>query len=316
MSIKLRINIYTLTNVPFLICHSRAHTVFCLHTMTQSESKLDIDEENDLPISTNVKCIEAVANSVKLNKLSSAIFCMNDDDELIQIVEFIGNPSWIGIGHIIINNHNKNDIKCFVFKEEMLYLMECGCCELIIEYKINNNDNNDNNKKIQTCIGLQNTFTLFLSLQNDLSFNFNIYSVFKKLKSMNYIVKRTHLLSNNNNNNKWNNYLISSQSELSKYFECTYFWIWKRGNNQWWRAFQQGFQNNTIKSIAASFRKLYQEKPDSLVLIKKNNSENINNKTNFIHSIIDNIDNIPIIVATASQNDVLLFKFQSTNLLD
>lgn len=278
--------------------------------MAHSESKSEETKEDD---STNLKeivCVKAMENCVSLNKLSSGLFCINDvDNNFIEIVHFIGNTSWIGIGHIIQVNNDNHDIKYFVFKEEMLYLMEYGCCELLIEYKM------DNDEKIQTCIGLENTFTLFFSLQNDLSFNFNIYSVFKKLKLMNYIVKRTDLL--NNDNNKWHNYLLSKQTDLSTYFESTYYWIWKRESNHWWNSLKQGFQSNSIKSVSASLKKSYQKKPDSLVLIKKDNTENEEDmNANLMYSMMENIDNIPIIIATASQNDVLLFKFEINNLLD
>lgn len=260
-------------------------------------------------------CVKAKDNYVKLNKLSSALFIMNNNDtdnntnksnnnDVIEIIDFIGNQYWIGIGHVI------ND-KCFVFKEELLYLMECGCCELIIQYKLNNE------KILQTCIGLENAFTLFFSLENNLSFNFNIYSVFKKLKLMDYIIKRRQLFNNNNSNNEWNNnnYLNSKQSELSKYFELNMYWLWKKKDDPFWKVFNQSFKNNNIKSIASSFKKLYLGKPDSLLLIKKNDIEN-KNSVNLINSIISSSDNsiTSIIVANASQNDVLLFKFDSINI--
>eukprot|EP01084_Bolivina_argentea_P024345 45382_1 len=270
-----------------------------------TESKIEEAKQDDSTVLKDVICVKAVENSVKLNKLSSALFCINDVKNSIEIVHFIGNNSWIGIGHTIDKN---NEIKYFVFKEEMIYLMECGCCELLIEYKMKQNET------IQTCIGLNNTFTLFFSSQNDLSFNFNIYSVFKKLKSMNYIIKRTDII--NNNKNKWHNYLLSIQTELSLHFELIYYWIWKRGNNQWWYSMQQGFQSNSIKSVAVSLKKLYQKKPDALILIKKRNVINEDINVNFIHSIIEHIDHIPIMVANAHQNDVLLFQFDINPLLN
>ena len=263
----------------------------------------DIDEDESA-VSKQITCVKVIDNSVKLNKLSSGLFCINDDTHLIHIVHFIGNSSWFGIGHVIKNtdnNHNgtTQDIKCFVFKEEMLYLMECGCCELIIEYKL------DNGNRIQTCIGLNNTFTLFFSSPNDISFN--IYSIYKRLKSMNYVIKRSELLKNE--------YLISQETELSTYFEPISFWIWKRGDNAWWKTLKDGFQSDNIKSIDASLKKLYTKQPDALLLIIKDNVKQENMNVNFIHSIIHNIDNIPIIIGNASQNDVSLFRFEINNLL-
>eukprot|EP01083_Nonionella_stella_P060898 158822_1 len=248
-------------------------------------------DDDDCTVLRECTCVKAIENSVPLTKLSSGLFCMNDNSNLIHIVHFVGNTSWIGIGHTV-HDDDKKDIQYFVSKEEMLYLMECGCCELLIEYKME-----QNNESQQTCIGLNNTFTLFFSLQNDSSFNFTVYSVFKKLKLMNYLVQRTNTVDNKG------------------CFESTSYWIWKRGSNQWWKALCQGFKSDSVQSVASSLNKLSQKKPDALVLIQRNNQTKKDNmNVSVLHSIIQNIGNIPIIIANASQNDVMLFQFEINDL--
>ena len=267
--------------------------ISCTLSMAYSESKSEETKDDDDSINLkDIVCVKAIANSIKLKKLSSGLFRMHDNCHLIEIIEFVGNSSWFGIGHIV-------DGKLFVFKEEMLYLLECGCCELSIEHK-----------SMQTVIGWQNAFCLFFSLPNpnEPSFHFSIYSVFKKLKFLEFVVKRSEIIRIE---------LPNQSAEFALYFEEIYFWIWKRGTNQFWKSIKECFHSNSIQSIASALNKIYKKKPDALVLIQKDTEMHPNKlDVNLLHSLTKNIDKIPIFIASVSQNDVLLFEFGMNSLLN
>ena len=290
--------------------------------MAQSDTKLDHEEhdppnpdQDDVQTLNEVICVKAIANSVTLNKLSTALFCINDGSTLVRVAHFVGNPSWMGIGHFIRLDEHKTESKeapapnsnsLVLFKEEALFLLESGVCEVLIQYKL------QNEPALQTCVGLRNAFTLFFASQSDPRFDFNIYTVFKRLVAMGYVLKRTEVEVASAA--EQHAFLRSRQSALSQYFERTSFWLWKRRSSHWWSSLQQGFQSRSVRAVEASLRKLYAKKPDALLLIKRRGAEKREMHARLLSEVVRGVQGIPVMIARASQNDVLLFTFESVDL--